>query len=58
MIRARYVVIHRPYGDRGKALVKNPFQVFDAKGNWVCSRHSTLALAEKRAAELNAEVSA
>jgi hypothetical protein len=29
--------------------------VWDALGGWLCSRHKTLALAEKRAAELNAE---
>ena len=29
--------------------------VWDAVGGWICSRHKSLALAEKRAAELNSE---
>ncbi len=29
--------------------------VWDAQGGWVCSRHKSLALAERRAAELNAD---
>jgi hypothetical protein len=28
--------------------------VWDARGGWVCSRHKTLALAQKRAKALNA----
>ena len=32
--------------------------VWDCMGGWVCSTHSTLAAAAKRAAELNAKVAA
>ena len=36
--------------------ISGKVQVRDAAGGWVCSRHKSLALAEKRAAELNASV--
>ena len=38
--------------------VKRTVAVWDCLGGWICSRHSRLELAQKRAAELNAEVSA
>lgn len=33
-------------------------QVHDCAGGWVCSTHKSLALAQKRADELNAKVAA